>query len=73
MSSDPADPAAPPANTFRRRDKNKPLRAPTGAVTEFRLRKNVVRWIEIEDVLFHFDSAVLMPDAESEDEPGTPD
>lgn len=73
MSPDPANPAAPPDNRFRRRDKNRPLRAPTGQASVFQLRKNIVRWIEIEDVLFHFDSAVLMPDAEAEDEPGTPD
>jgi outer membrane protein OmpA-like peptidoglycan-associated protein len=73
MSPDPAKPAAPADNRFRRRDKNRPLRAPTGQASVFQLRKNIVRWIEIEDVLFHFDSAVLMPDAESDDEPGTPD
>jgi hypothetical protein len=46
---------------------------PTGQKHRFRVRRLLVHWIEIEDVLFHFDSAVMMPDAESEDEPGTVD
>lgn len=66
-------PKVPPGNVFRRRDKNSQFRAPSGQVSTFQLRRYLVRWIEIEDVLFHFDSAVLMPDAESEDEPGTVD
>ena len=73
MSTGTGNPKAPPGNTFRRRDKNRPLRAPTGQAHVFGLRRYRVHWIEIEDVLFHFDSAVLMPDAELEDEPGTPD
>jgi hypothetical protein len=55
------------------RDAGKTFERETGYRHVFRIRRFLVRWIEIEDVLFHFDSAVMMPDAESEEEPGTPD
>ena len=56
-----------------RRDKDKKFECKAGHSHTFRLRRYLVRWLEIEDVLFHYDSAVMMPDSESGDEPGTID
>ena len=55
------------------RDFGKDFKCETGQKHRFRVRRLKVHWIEIEDVLFHFASAVMMPDAESQDEPGTID
>lgn len=60
-------------NLLTRRDSDKTFERETGQTHTFQLRRFLVRWIEIEDVLFHFDSAVMMPDVESDDAPGTPD
>ncbi|MEM9457199.1 MAG: hypothetical protein AAGF11_23680 [Myxococcota bacterium] len=57
---DDAESASPHLVSWR--DSDKEFTGATGRRHMFRLRKLIVRWIELEDVLFHFDSAVMMAD-----------
>jgi peptidoglycan hydrolase-like protein with peptidoglycan-binding domain len=45
-----------------RDDRGRQFSRPTGEVHTFRVRRSPARLLEVEDVRFHHDSAVLMPD-----------
>lgn len=50
------------AELITRRDKDKRWNRPTGQQHVFQIRGRIVYWLELEDVLFHHNSAVMMPD-----------
>jgi outer membrane protein OmpA-like peptidoglycan-associated protein len=55
------------------RDFGKPLHIPTGERMFVEVSRFEGAILEMEDVNFHFDSAVLLPDPKCDDDPGTPD